>query len=91
MMDSIPGRVYGSVHTQNKGSFGATAYGSDRQLHCCPYRVSASVHARTGTPIIPAEIASATRIVFATSQRDMRAPTKMLVRLPWRNFVAIHG
>ncbi len=36
MMDSIPGRVYGSVHTQNKGSFGAMAYGSDRQLHCCP-------------------------------------------------------
>ena len=46
------------------------------------YRVSAIIHAKAGTPIIPAEIAIAKRTVFATSQRNMRPPTKMSAGLP---------
>ena len=65
---------------------GVQAHGRGNPITKMPvsgcYRVSAIIHAKAGTPIIPAEIAIAKRTVFATSQRNMRPPTKMLAGLP---------
>ena len=65
---------------------GVQAHGRGNPITKMPvsgcYRVSAIIHAKAGTPIIPAEIAIAKRTVFATSQRNIRPPTKMLAGLP---------